>query len=178
MGIGKEFWDDKKVRLPDDKIDFIINNYKEIIKGFRAIKRQNEETYNKKVDAHNEILKLREVLDEINQKKKKAKKNEVSAIEQKIEELEKIREENDIIFLDGVPLRYNEVMGVINSNKYLITILDELDSKIKPKVASIAETALSYLLYPVSKIGEWIGSDSLKEISKDLPKDIGDSIRN
>jgi hypothetical protein len=177
MGIGKEFWSESNSRIQENKLEFIAENYGTLIKTFRAIKRQNEETYNKKIDAHNEIIKLRDELDQIHQKKKRSTKNEILQIESRIEELEKIREEDDIVLLDGRPLRYNEVVALINNNRYLLSIINEVDLKVRSPLGNIVETGLGFIFKPISKIAGWIGLESIKEIANELPKDIGNFIK-
>lgn len=175
MGIGEEFWKDS-IKVPDDKIQFITDNYKQIMKIYREIEKQDKKTYDKKVSAHNEIQKLRDVLEKNKTRKKKLTKKELISIEEKIEELEKIREEDDLIFVDGSPLTYTQIVALIREHKYLLKFLSEIDSKVRPRVANTAETLLTYVFYPFVKLTNWVGLSFISEMLKDIPKDIKESM--
>jgi len=176
MGIGEEFWKDT-IRVPDDKIQFITDNYKQIMKVYREIERQDKKTYDKKVSAYHEIQKLRDILEKNKTKKKKLTKKELLSIDEKIEELEKIREEDDLIFVDGSPLTHTQIVELIKEHKYLLRFLNEIDSKARPRVADTIETLLTYAFYPFIKITNWIGLSFIGDILKEIPKDINQSMK-
>jgi len=179
MGVGREFWKQGYDHGSITKqLDFISLNYSEMIKTIRIIEAQTQETYDKKLNAHNELQKLRDVLDSAKAKKLKLPKQQLMDLEARMDELEKIREENDLIYLDGKPLRYDEVVALIEKYKLFMKPLNKIDNAIRLPIANFVNSGLTILFTPISKICDWCNLPTIKEITKDITESITDSIKN
>jgi hypothetical protein len=99
-------------------------------------------------------------------------------LEARMDELEKIREENDLIYLDGKPLRYDEVVALIEKYKLFMKPLNKLDNAVRIPIANVVNTGLTILFKPISKICDWCNLPTIKEITKDITESITDSIKN
>lgn len=179
MGVGREFWKQGYDHGPITKqLDFIAANYNEFIKTIRIIEKQTKETYEKKLNAHNELQQLRDVLESAKAKKLKLPKQQLMDLEARMDELEKIREENDLIYLDGKPLRYDEVVALIEKYKLFMKPLNKLDNAIRIPIGNVINTGLNILFKPICKICDWCNFPTIKEITKDITESITDSIKN
>lgn len=179
MGVGKEFWkqgyDHGSI---SNQLEFIAANYNEFIKTYRIIEKQSQETYDKKLNAHNELQKLRDVLEQAQSKKLKLPKQQLMDLEARMDELEKIREENDLIYLDGKPLTYNEVIALTEKYKIFMKPLNKIDDMVRTPLAKLVNIGLKTIFTPVRKICDWCNLPTLKEFTEDLTESITDSIKN
>ena len=179
MGVGKEFWkqgyDHGSITR---QLEFIASNYNEFIKTIRIIDSQTQKTYDKKVNAVNELQKLREAKEEYKTKKTKLSNQQKMELEARETELEKIQEEDDLVYFDGVPLMYNEVVALIEKYKLFMKPLNKLDNAIRTPVANFVNSGLTILFTPISKVCDWCNLPTLKEFTEDITESITNSIKN
>jgi len=179
MSVGREFWEEKKSLSITEELQFIAENYRKSMKVYKLLKNHNRKTYNKKVAAHKEMQKIRDRLDNAQMKKIRLPKSQLIELERRLDELEIIREEDDLVIVDGQPLKYDQLVQIINKRKSFLRQLEKADSKVRPMIADAVGTGLNILFCPVAFVAGLFGADdSIVDTFDDFVEEVKDSIKD
>lgn len=177
MGVGKEFWEDGQTLSIAEELQFIAQNYRKSMKVFKLLKNHNRKTYNKKVAAHKEMQKIRDRLDNAQMKKIRLPKSQLIELERRLDELEIIREEDDLVIVDGQPLKYDQLVQIVNKRKAFLRQLEKADTKIRPKIAKAVGTALDILFTPIGCLAGIFEAEFVVDIIEDFIEEVETSIK-
>jgi len=174
MSVGNDFWN-QQINTGDkfSQLEFIARNYNHILKIYRIICKQEKETYEKKLAAHNELQELRNKIDLFRQKKIKLLKQELLDHEARIAYLEELREEEDLIYMNGKPLNYDEVIVIIEKWQCFLNPLEKADRSIRESTSKVIDRSLKIILAPIALVG----GKKLKGILDGIRKEIVEDFR-
>lgn len=176
--------------LSESGMDFLIDNYSEILSSFRKIVKTEKEVKQK----YSENIKIIRKYGERELKKivKRKTRLEASGDIYNEDELKAFNEEkeylleliNHDLFEDvkhkGKIVKYSPVVEFILKNRKIIQRLEIFDLSMRNKLGWISEKAIKLFLIPVSKCVEWTDNDNIRNILTDYnyAKIVGDFFRN
>ena len=180
MGVAHDFLKDEHPfsKKSEEALVFFIDNYSELMRIYRVVKTQNEETRAKKNKAHEDLQKLRDRVEALKTSKKKLNEQEKIEIAEKEEYLVKLREENDVIYYRGVPLTYDELSHLVITYQKVFDKLEIVDRKVRTKIASSCKNTSKILLHPFDRMLKFSIRHSKKGLIKDLLKETKKIIRD
>lgn len=189
MSVAYEFLKEDKYNYGDleESIGFILDNYYDAMKIYRAIKNQKIQTLQKQEDAHNDLQKVRKKEQHLQQSGISLKANEKKELEDRKTYLENLREEGDVVMLNGKVLETDKLVHCVEKNEWLFKRFDQVEMKVRPSVAKIASKLINRMLWPVKKMSDITAkntdsqfvSDTLNTSNKflnNLPKTISAKI--
>ena len=193
-GIARKFFaDDSMLQLemgPDGKIGFLATNYIEILGIYRAISKQNHLTALKKENAQDELNALRLKQAQFQKKPKQIKDEDWKELNSKMEYWKGIREEKDIVYFRGKPVRRNSCVEFLMKYTSLVEALSILDAAARQPIGRGAEYLTRVATWPLKKVilftvmclgakgaSKDIGA-AIYAIVDSLPYDIEDRIAN
>ena len=149
----KFFEDDTALSLEQQSIlTFLADNYLVIMGTYRAIEKQNILTAKKHDKAHREIKKLRVLETKLQKKRSTVEKNEWTELNENMDHWKKIREEDDVIYHLGKPLRDNSITQFIFKHPALMQALDHLDSSARPQIGRGVSRIAKIATWPLKKL--------------------------
>lgn len=189
MSVAHEFLKEDKYDYGDleESIGFILDNYYNAMKIYRAIKKQNIQTLQKQEEAHNELQKVRKKEEQLQQSGISLKNNEKKELEDRKTYLENLREEGDLVIMNGKVLETDKLVCYIIKNAWLFKLFDQAEMKVRPSIAKFASKLINGMLWPIKKMSNITAkntdsqfvSDVLNTSNKflnDLPKTISTKI--
>ena len=189
MSVAYEFLKEDKYDYGDleESIGFILDNYYDAMKIYRSIKKQDIQTLQKQEEAHNELQKLRKKEEQLRQSGISLKDNEKKELQDRKTYLEKLREEGDLVMMNGKVLETDMLVCYTIKNIWLFKLFDQVEMKVRPSIAKFTSKLLNGMLWPVKKMSDITAkntdsqfiSDALNTSNKflnNLPKTISAKI--
>lgn len=133
-------------------LTFLSDNYPVVMGTYRAIEKQNILTAKKHEKAHLEIQKLRKVEDKLQKKRGKVEKHEWTELNENLAHWKKIREEDDVIYYLGKPLRDNSITQFIFKHPALMQTLENADSSVRPQIGRGVNRLAKIAIWPLKKL--------------------------
>ena len=191
MSVAHEFLKEDTYDYGDleESIGFILDNYYEAMKIYRSIKKQNIKTLQKQEDAHNELQNLRRKEEEFQRSGVSLKDHEKKELEDRKVYLENLREEGDLVMMDGKVLETDKLVNYVIKNIWLFKLFDKIEIKIRPSIGKATLKVINGVLWPVKKMSGITARNTdsqfietaLKtstEFLNNLPKTISEKIIN
>lgn len=136
----------------EDTINFLIDNYAEIIDRYRMISKQNNDLLLEKKEAKENLDNLREEKKQI-----RLSRRELSQAE-KVEMAEKEKSYKDTIKLTkhaidekGEVIEYDHITRFITKNRYLFKGIDNVDKRARKGLGKLAEKGGSLAVWPLKR---------------------------
>jgi len=154
MSVAHEFLKEDTYDYGDleESIGFILDNYYEAMKIYRSIKKQNIKTLQKQEDAHNELQNLRRKEEEFQRSGVSLKDHEKKELEDRKVYLENLREEGDLVMMDGKVLETDKLVNYVIKNIWLFKLFDKIEIKIRPSIGKATLKVINGVLWPVKKM--------------------------
>ncbi len=136
----------------EDTINFLIDNYVEVIGRYRMISKQNNDLLLEKKEAKEKLDNLREEKKQI-----RLSRRELSQAE-KVEMAEKEKSYKDTIKLTkhaldekGEVIEYDHITRFITKNRYLFKGIDNADKRARKGLGKLAEKGGSLAVWPLKR---------------------------
>jgi hypothetical protein len=156
MSIGYDFHKPETLAFSDNEemMNFIVDNYYEIMKVYRVMKAQYKATRNRKTAAHLALQKMRTMEQE--DTLTPAQKGQLEEAKTKMVEE---REKNDIHYYRKKELEQNEITLLILRHPVLMGVLEKLDTFGRKHFAGLSKTAFRWFLKPLVMTSEEVAAD-------------------
>lgn len=152
--IASKFFEDETALSLDQQsiLTFLADNYLVIMGTYRAIEKQNILTAKKHDRAHSKIRELRVLEARLQKKRSTVEKHEWTELNENMAHWKKIREEDDVIYYLGKPLRDNSITQFIFKHPALMQALDHLDSSARPQIGRGVSRIAKIATWPLKKL--------------------------
>ena len=151
----KFFQNESRLQLElgqDGLIGFLASNYIEILGTFRAIKKQNALTAEKKENAQSELEDLRNKQRAFKKLGAQIKDADWKELNAKMDYWKKIREEDDVVYYKGKPIRFNSYVEFIMKYPAVVEALDIIDGAARKPIGKGAGYASKIATWPLKKV--------------------------
>jgi hypothetical protein len=136
----------------EDTLNFLIDNYVEVISRYRLISKQNNDLLLKKKEAKENLDKLREEKQQIRLSKREvshAEKVEMASKENLYKKI--IKSTEHAKDEKGEVVEYDHITRFITKNRYLFKGIDNVDKRARKGLGKIAEKGGSLAIWPLKR---------------------------
>ena len=151
----KFFEDDSLLALemgPDGVVGFMVSNYPQILGTYRAIEKQNHLTAIKKENAQKELNALRQIHTTFVKKSSQVKDEDWRQLNEKMEYWKEVREEDDVVYYKGEPIRFNSYVEFIMKYTSIVEAVSVLDSAARQPLGRGASFVGKVATWPLKKV--------------------------
>jgi hypothetical protein len=135
----------------EEKVGFLFDNYYVALKMYRSIVNQMEEIDEKRVEAHQQLQKLRS--DEDRWKKNGSPKGfDADEHQRRKDRLVELREMEYEIMWNGQQLEHDKLSNFIMTHMGIFKRIERLDRKCRNKIGPLAKTTTKIILWPMIKM--------------------------
>jgi ribosome-binding ATPase YchF (GTP1/OBG family) len=179
MSIAGEFINDSKdYNLNEEVLDYVIDNYKQLLYQYRIIKLQIDQIQERQEDAHKKLTEIRNKEQEIRKNKIVLTEKQMIELEEKKEFYQREREEGGQIYFNGKKIEYTEGVAIIVKYETAFKYLEKTDTSFKKLITPCVKNLSKFILSPVKSLFQCMAKEASSEIMKNRIEEIVDTINN